>query len=84
MTQKSVLNAIKLALLKLFGNLAVNIRKIIIFNLIVFYALANLLVGAFLYKKTRKERTMEALWFVLGFVVTTTVVLATEKLIIKN
>ena len=27
---------------------------------------------------------MEALWFVLGFAVTTTVVLATEKLIIKN
>lgn len=26
---------------------------------------------------------MEALWFVLGFAVTTTVVLATEKLIIK-
>ncbi len=84
MTQKSVLNAIKLALLKLFGNLAVNIRKIIIFNLIVFYALANLLVGAFLYKKQERSRTMEALWFVLGFVVTTTVVLATEKLIIKN
>lgn len=84
MTQKSVLNAIKLALLKLFGNLAVNIRKIIIFNLIVFYALANLLVGAFLYKKQEKSRTMEALWFVLGFAVTTTVVLATEKLIIKN
>jgi hypothetical protein len=83
-TQKSVLNAIKLALLKLFGNLAVNIRKIIIFNLIVFYALANLLVGAFLYKKQERSRTMEALWFVLGFVVTTTVVLATEKLIIKN
>lgn len=84
MTQKSVLNAIKLALLKLFGNLAVNIRKIIIFNLIVFYALANLLVGAFLYKKQERSRTMEALWFVLGFAVTTTVVLATEKLIIKN
>ena len=84
MTQKSVLNAIKLALLKLFGNLAVNIRKIIIFNLIIFYALANLLVGAFLYKKQERSRTMEALWFVLGFVVTTTVVLATEKLIIKN
>ena len=84
MTQKSVLNAIKLALLKLFGNLAVNIRKIIIFNLIVFYALANLLVGAFLYKKQERSRTMEALWFVLGFVVTTTVVLATEKLIIKK
>lgn len=84
MTQKSVLNAIKLALLKLFGNLAVNIRKIIIFNLIIFYALANLLVGAFLYKKQERSRTMEALWFVLGFAVTTTVVLATEKLIIKN
>ena len=84
MTQKSVLNAIKLALLKLFGNLAVNIRKIIIFNLIVFYVLANLLVGAFLYKKQERSGTMEALWFVLGFVVTTTVVLATEKLIIKN
>lgn len=84
MTQKSVLNAIKLALLKLFGNLAVIIRKIIIFNLIVFYALANLLVGAFLYKKQERSRTMEALWFVLGFAVTTTVVLATEKLIIKN
>ena len=84
MTQKSVLNAIKLALLKLFGNLAVNIRKIIIFNLIVFYALANLLVGAFLYKKQERSRTMEALWFVLGFAVTTTVVLATEKLTIKN
>ena len=87
MTQKSVLNAIKLALLKLFGNLAVNIRKIITFNLIVlivFYALANLLVGAFLYKKQERSRTMEALWFVLGFAVTTTVVLATEKLIIKN
>jgi len=27
---------------------------------------------------------MEALWFVLGFAVTTTVVLATEKIIIKN
>lgn len=27
---------------------------------------------------------MEALWFVLGFAVTTTVVLATEKLIIKT
>lgn len=27
---------------------------------------------------------MEALWFVLGFAVTTTVVLATEKLIIKK
>ena len=53
-------------------------------NLIVFYALANLLVGAFLYKKQERSRTMEALWFVLGFVVTTTVVLATEKLIIKN
>lgn len=84
MTQKSVLNAIKLALLKLFGNLAVNIRKIIIFNLIVFYVLPNLLVGAFLYKKQERSRTMEALWFVLGFAVTTTVVLATEKLIIKN
>lgn len=84
MTQKSVLNAIKLALLKLFGNLAVNIRKIIIFNLIIFYALANLLVGAFLYKKQERSRTMEALWFVLGFAVTTTVVLATEKLTIKN
>jgi hypothetical protein len=54
-TQKSVLNAIKLALLKLFGNLAVNIRKIIIFNLIVFYVLANLLVGAFLYKKQERS-----------------------------
>jgi len=42
-------------------------------------------VGAFLHKKmTERSRTMEALWFVLGFAVTTTVVLATEKLIIKN
>lgn len=41
-------------------------------------------VGAFLYKKQERSGTMEALWFVLGFAVTTTVVLATEKLIIKN
>lgn len=33
---------------------------------------------------TERSRTMEALWFVLGFAVTTAVVLATEKLIIKN
>lgn len=38
----------------------------------------------FYIKKQERSRTMEALWFVLGFVVTTTVVLATEKLIIKN
>ena len=42
-------------------------------------------VGAFLHiQMTERSRVMEALWFVLGFAVTTTVVLATEKLIIKN
>lgn len=42
-------------------------------------------VSAFLHiQMTERSRVMEALWFVLGFAVTTTVVLATEKLIIKN
>ncbi len=42
-------------------------------------------VSAFLHiQMTERSRVMEALWFVLGFAVTTTVVLATEKALIKN
>lgn len=42
------------------------------------------MVSAFLFTKIICEvKLMEAVWFVLGFAVTTTVVLATEKVLEK-